>query len=68
MEIRNDERNAIMEQKDILLAHMDDLAEKAKNAGCAASRFLTPTEDSEDRPIGKGKQQQRTISTEFLRL
>ena len=33
-----------MEQKDILLAHMDDLAEKAKSTGCAASRFLTPAE------------------------
>ena len=33
-----------MEQKDILLARMDDLAEKAKNIGCAASRFLTPAE------------------------
>ena len=33
-----------MEQKDILLARMDDFAEKAKNTGCAASRFLTPTE------------------------
>ena len=33
-----------MEQKDLLLAHMDDLADKAVKTGCAASRFLTPAE------------------------
>lgn len=33
-----------MEQKDLLLGHMEDLAEKAVKTGCAASRFLTPTE------------------------
>ena len=33
-----------MEQNDILLAHLDDLAEKAKKTGCTASRFLTPAE------------------------
>ena len=33
-----------MEQKDALLARMDDLAEKAAKSGCAASRFLTPAE------------------------
>ena len=33
-----------MEQKDILIARMDDLSEKAAKSGCAASRFLTPAE------------------------
>ena len=33
-----------MEQKDVLLARMDDLSEKAAKSGCAASRFLTPAE------------------------
>ncbi|MCL2003455.1 MAG: YlmH/Sll1252 family protein [Oscillospiraceae bacterium] len=33
-----------MEEKDLLLAHMDDLAGKAAKTGWAASRFLTPAE------------------------
>lgn len=33
-----------MEQKDILIGHMEDLAAKAVKSGCVASRFLTPTE------------------------
>ena len=33
-----------MEQKDVLLGHVDDLAAKAVKSGCAASRFLTPAE------------------------
>ena len=33
-----------MEQKDYLLARMEDLADKAVKAGFAASRFLTPAE------------------------
>lgn len=33
-----------MEQKDLLLGHMEDLAGKAVKTGCAASRFLTPAE------------------------
>jgi len=33
-----------MEHIDLLLAHMEDLAAKAIKTGCAASRFLTPTE------------------------
>jgi RNA-binding protein YlmH len=33
-----------MEQKDVLLGHMEDLAAKAVKTGCAASRFLTPAE------------------------
>ncbi|MCL2153475.1 MAG: YlmH/Sll1252 family protein [Oscillospiraceae bacterium] len=33
-----------MEQRNILLAHIDDLAVKAVKTGCAASRFLSPAE------------------------
>jgi RNA-binding protein YlmH len=33
-----------MEQRDLLLSHMEDLAEKASKTGSAASRFLTPAE------------------------
>jgi RNA-binding protein YlmH len=33
-----------MEAKDLLLGHMEDLANKAIKTGCAASRFLTPAE------------------------
>ena len=33
-----------MEQKDLLPARMDDLADNAVKTGCAASRFLTPAE------------------------
>jgi len=33
-----------MEQRNLLLSHMEDLAGKAVKAGCAASRFLTPAE------------------------
>jgi len=33
-----------MDQTDILLSRMEDLAAKADKAGCAASRFLTPAE------------------------
>ena len=33
-----------MEQKDYLIGHMEDLADKAAKTGCAASRFLTPAE------------------------
>ena len=33
-----------MEQKDLLIAHMEDLAAKAAKTGLAASRFLTPAE------------------------
>ncbi|MDR0325803.1 MAG: RNA-binding protein [Oscillospiraceae bacterium] len=33
-----------MEQKDLLLGHLEDLAGKAIKTGCAASRFLTPAE------------------------
>jgi RNA-binding protein YlmH len=33
-----------MEQRNILLGHMEDLAAKAVKIGCAASRFLTPAE------------------------
>ena len=33
-----------MEQNNMLLAHIDDLAVKAAKTGCAASRFLTPAE------------------------
>ena len=33
-----------MEQRDLLLGHMEDLAGKAIKTGCAASRFLTPAE------------------------
>jgi RNA-binding protein YlmH len=33
-----------MEANDILLGHMDDIAVKAVKSGCAASRFLTPSE------------------------
>ena len=32
----------VKEQRDILLAHMDDLADKAVKEGFSASRFLTP--------------------------
>ena len=34
----------MMEQRDLLLGHMEDLAEKAIKTGCAASRFITPAE------------------------
>ena len=33
-----------MEQKESLIAHMEDLAKKAIKIGCAASRFITPSE------------------------
>jgi len=33
-----------MEQKDYLIGHMEDLADKAIKTGCAASQFLTPAE------------------------
>lgn len=33
-----------MESKDVLLAHMEDLAVRAVKTGCAASKFLTPAE------------------------
>ena len=33
-----------MELKEILLSHMDDLADEAVKTGCSASRFLTPAE------------------------
>ncbi|MCL2153494.1 MAG: YlmH/Sll1252 family protein [Oscillospiraceae bacterium] len=33
-----------MEQKNYLIGHMEDLADKADKTGCAASRFLTPVE------------------------
>ena len=33
-----------MDAKDLLLGHMEDLANKAVKTGCAASRFLTPAE------------------------
>lgn len=33
-----------MDNKDIFLGHMEDLADKAIKTGCAASRFLTPAE------------------------
>ncbi|MDR0294033.1 MAG: RNA-binding protein [Oscillospiraceae bacterium] len=33
-----------MEHTDLLLGHMEDLADKAVKTGCAASRFLTPAE------------------------
>ena len=33
-----------MEQVDLLISRMEDLAKKAMKTGCAASRFLTPTE------------------------
>lgn len=33
-----------MENKDILLGHMRDLADRSVKTGCAASRFLTPAE------------------------
>ena len=33
-----------MEQMNLLLAHMEDLAEKAAKTGYAASRFLSPAE------------------------
>ena len=33
-----------MESRDVLLAHMDDLAVKAVKSGVAASKFLTPAE------------------------
>ena len=33
-----------MDAKDLLLGHMEDLAGKAVKTGCAASKFLTPTE------------------------
>jgi len=33
-----------MEERDMLLAHMKDLADRAARAGCAASRFLTPAQ------------------------
>lgn len=33
-----------MENKDILIGHIEDLANKAKKTGCVASRFLTPSE------------------------
>ena len=32
----------MMQQKDYLIGHMEDLADKAVKMGCAASRFLTP--------------------------
>ena len=34
----------MMEQKDYMIGHMEDLADKAVKAGCTASRFLTPAE------------------------
>ncbi len=33
-----------MEPKNMLLAHMEDIAKRAAKTGCAASRFLTPAE------------------------
>ena len=33
-----------MEQKDVLLGHIDDLVAKSIKTGCAVSRFLTPAE------------------------
>ena len=33
-----------MDQKNLLLGHMEDLAKKAIRTGCATSRFLTPAE------------------------
>ena len=33
-----------MEQKDYLIGHLEDLADKAAKSGCEASRFLTPAE------------------------
>ena len=33
-----------MDQKDYLIGHMEDLADKAAKTGRAASKFLTPAE------------------------
>jgi len=33
-----------VDQADVLISHMEDLADKATKEGCAASRFLTPAE------------------------
>lgn len=41
---RSDNRKRIMETKDLLLGHMEDLAAKAVKTGMVASRFLTPAE------------------------
>jgi len=45
-----------MEQKDYLIGHMEDLADKAVKTGCAASRFLTPAEAHRVAEIFKYKQ------------
>ena len=38
------DRGVVMQGKDYLIGHMEDLADKAIKTGCTASRFLTPAE------------------------
>ena len=51
-----------MESSSMLIAHMDDLANKAVKTGCAASKFLTP---AEAQSISNSFSQRRDVTLTF---